>query len=155
MRERSSLFGRLKVRLEEILDLALFFDGSCKPNPGGIAGYGFVVTRVNADESIEVLSERNGFVGQGSGMTSNLAEWTALSRGLQFILENLNPNSLKIFGDSKLVINQLKGDWKVKDERLAILWRNCQDLIGQLEARLTISHIPRKLNSLADRLANV
>jgi ribonuclease HI len=92
----------------------LEFDGSCWPNPNGKAGYGFILYQ----NGREVVKE-HGLVGNGKGMSNNVAEHYALLQGLVSFqhkhpnLHELKYDSLEIFGDSKLVIEQISGRWRV------------------------------------------
>jgi len=92
--------------------IEIYFDGLCEPvNPGGMVTFGFVIIQ---DET--QIAEGSGLVGSGEGMTNNVAEYEAiLSAIVKFKELGLN-ESLIIKGDSKLVINQSSGKWKIKSE---------------------------------------
>jgi len=121
-------------------------DGGSRGNPGP-AGYGAVV-RDSATGS--VLAERNGYVGDSD--TNNVAEYRGLIAGLEAALA-LGATRVDVRMDSKLVIDQMLGNWRVKTEHLRPLNREALQLSGKLE-QVTYDWIPREENKLADRLAN-
>ncbi len=73
--------------------------------------------------------------------------------GLEGVLE-LGGKKLQIRSDSELLVRQLNGVYRVKDEKLKVLYRKALDLLGRLEA-YRIIHVRREHNKLADRLANL
>lgn len=122
----------------------LHADGGARGNPGP-AGIGVVLT----DESGEVIGE----IAQGIGeATNNIAEYSALIAGLELALET-GVTELDICMDSELVVSQLKGDWKIKSDRLRSLAVRARGLFDRFE-RASISHVRRELNADADKLAN-
>lgn len=91
-----------------------YFDGAAEPNPGhGSAGWHI------AGPDGEVLTTDHAYL--GTPVTNNEAEYHAAIRCLKTAQE-LGIKRLTLRGDSKLVINQLAGDWKVKNERMKGLW---------------------------------
>tara|TARA_B100001013_G_scaffold308894_2_gene213039 strand:- start:1279 stop:1803 length:525 start_codon:yes stop_codon:yes gene_type:complete len=89
----------------------------------------------------KLYSEQNGF--SQHYKTNNEAEYTALNK----LLESLNPISLsrtsyEIYGDSKLVIEQMKGNWLVKANNLLPLWRECSN--GFLVDNINYHHCSRE-----------
>lgn len=122
----------------------LFTDGGARGNPGP-AGIGAVLR----DESGEVIGE----IAEGIGeTTNNVAEYSALIAGLELALSK-GVTEIEVFMDSELVISQLKGDWKIKNDRLRILAVKARSLLNRFEPH-TLSHVRRELNSDADKLAN-
>ncbi|GLY55141.1 putative phosphoglycerate mutase [Lentzea sp. NBRC 102530] len=120
-------------------------DGGSRGNPGP-AGYGAVVR----DElSGETLAERKGFIGVA---TNNVAEYQGLIAGLRAAVE-LGAESVDVRMDSKLVVEQMSGRWKVKHPSMQPLNREAQEVAGAL-ARVSYQWIPRERNKQADRLAN-
>ena len=89
-------------------------DDSCDVNPGGTAKYGVIVK----GKSGTVLLEQCCVVGTGKVMSNNVAEYAALIHVLQYLLPR-SPGHVVIHGDSRLVINQLNGEWRVRDALLA------------------------------------
>ena len=89
--------------------ITIYFDGLCYPkNPGGVAAYGYLVYR---DE--ELLWKGFGGVGQGRGMTNNVAEYEGLKAAAQWLVDEGIEDKIVIKGDSELVIKQMKGQYKV------------------------------------------
>ncbi len=123
---------------------SLHTDGGARGNPGP-AGIGVVL----ADEQGEVIAD----IAQGLGATTNnVAEYRALIAGLELALER-GIAELDVYLDSKLVVSQVLGEWKIKDERLRALAAKAQILMGKFDA-ITIQHVRREQNAAADALAN-
>lgn len=85
-------------------------------------------------------------------MTNNQAEYHALIEGLKTVRE-WHPDLVKIYLDSKLVVEQVKGTYKIKEPELQKLHAEAKRLMGDL--RYEIKHVPREENSGADHLANM
>ena len=100
-------------------DYKLFFDGASKGNPG-LAGAGAVIY----DEEEEIWHGSK-FIGENA--TNNEAEYNGLIIGLNKAID-LNIKSLLVNGDSLLVINQMKGDYKVKSKNLVDLYNEAKEL---------------------------
>ena len=120
-------------------------DGGSRGNPGP-AGYGAVVW--TADHNT-VLAERKQAIGRA---TNNVAEYSALIAGLEEA-GKLGASEVDVNMDSKLVIEQMSGRWKVKHPDMAPLHQQATSLSTQFD-RVTYTWIPREKNSHADRLAN-
>ena len=120
-------------------------DGGSRGNPGP-AGYGAVV-RDAADDL--VLAERADGIGRE---TNNVAEYRGLIAALEAALE-LGITELDMRMDSKLVVEQVSGRWKVKHVNLQPLAARARALADKFE-QITFTWIPRAQNSYADRLAN-
>ncbi len=120
-------------------------DGGSRGNPGP-AGYGAVVR--DADTG-EVLAERAASIGRA---TNNVAEYQGLLAGLRAALD-LDPAAVEVRMDSKLVVEQMSGRWKVRHPDLAPLHAEGVALARQLP-RVRFGWIPRERNAYADRLAN-
>ncbi len=123
----------------------LMVDGASRGNPGE-AGCGAVIY----DEQGEILKELTSYLGSS---TNNVAEYQGLLMGLEGVLK-LGGRKLQIRSDSELLVRQLNGVYRVKDEKLKVLYRKALDLLGRLEA-YRIIHVRREHNKLADRLANI
>lgn len=107
--------------------VSLYFDGACEPvNPGGVATWGFVIK----DEDGDVLDAGHGVVGEGESMTNNVAEYCALGHGLKAVAKLGGVGHLTIYGDSKLVVNQVMGEWQCNKPHLARLRNRCHCLIA-------------------------
>ena len=120
-------------------------DGGSRGNPGP-AGYGAVVW--TADHNT-VLAERKQALGRA---TNNVAEYSALIAGLEEAAK-LGASEVDVNMDSKLVVEQMSGRWKVKHPDMAPLHQQATSLSTQFD-RVTYTWIPREKNSHADRLAN-
>jgi broad specificity phosphatase PhoE/ribonuclease HI len=120
-------------------------DGGSRGNPGP-AGYGSVVW--SADHS-RVLAESKQAIGRA---TNNVAEYRGLIAGLTEAT-NLGATQADVAMDSKLVVEQMSGRWKVKHPELAELHRQAQSLAARFD-RVGYRWIPRSQNAHADRLAN-
>jgi ribonuclease HI len=120
----------------------IFTDGASKGNPGN-AGIGVVIYKDN--KCVEEISE---FVGD---KTNNEAEYTAIIKALEK-LDELNGKKANIFSDSQLLVKQLKGEYKLKSSKLALLYDEVQKLLEKLD--INFMWVPRDENKVADSLAN-
>ncbi len=120
-------------------------DGGSRGNPGP-AGYGAVV--LSADRS-QVLAERRLALGVA---TNNVAEYRGLIAGLS-AAGDVGAREVEVRMDSKLVVEQMAGRWKVKHPAMIPLNREAAVLVRGFD-RVTFQWIPRAQNSHADRLAN-
>lgn len=120
-------------------------DGGSRGNPGP-AGYGAVV--YSADRSA-VLAERKESIGRA---TNNVAEYRGLIAGLTAAVE-LDATEVVVLMDSKLVVEQMSGRWRVKHPDLLELNREAAQLARQF-GQIEFGWIPRARNLYADRLAN-
>ncbi|WP_024793212.1 bifunctional RNase H/acid phosphatase [Tomitella biformata] len=119
-------------------------DGGSRGNPG-IAGYGAVVL----GESGDVLAERASGIGRA---TNNVAEYRGLIAGLQAAAE-LGATQVRARLDSKLVVEQMSGRWKVKHPDMIPLAAQARALAAKFDS-VSFTWIPRAENGHADRLAN-
>ncbi|WP_280304690.1 bifunctional RNase H/acid phosphatase [Nocardia abscessus] len=120
-------------------------DGGSRGNPGP-AGYGAVVYD---GDHVRVLAERREFLGVA---TNNVAEYRGMIAGLEAAAE-LGAESVVVRMDSKLVVEQMSGRWKIKHAALIPLADRARRIAAGF-ARVTYTWIPRAENSAADRLAN-
>ena len=120
-------------------------DGGSRGNPGP-AGFGAVVWSVDHSTVLAEIKEAIGTA------TNNVAEYRGLIAGLTEAA-NLGASDVDAFLDSKLVVEQMSGRWKVKHPDLAQLHQEARRLASGFE-RISFSWIPREKNSHADRLAN-
>ncbi len=120
-------------------------DGGSRGNPGP-AGYGSVVW--SADHAT-ILAESKQAIGRA---TNNVAEYRGLIAGLQEAA-NLGASEVAVSMDSKLVVEQMAGRWRVKHPDLAALHAQARTLASTFE-RISYRWIPREQNAHADRLAN-
>jgi ribonuclease HI len=130
-----------EVKLKRVV---LYADGGSRGNPGPSAS-GFVIE----DESGRILQTWNKYLGI---TTNNQAEYHALVAGLEWCKQHQIPE-IVVRLDSLLVVNQMKGIYKVKNRDLWTLYETAKKL--QLAFRFfEVSHVPRELNKLADREVN-
>lgn len=131
----------------------LWFDGACEPNPGGVATCGWVI---KGPKGTTVASGKRE-VGRGPAVTNNIAEYHALGTALRYMLDNHETFSgalLQIYGDSKLVIEQINGTWKCNVPHLQKLRDRCLAILSELGlAAWGAIWIPREENSTADTLS--
>lgn len=120
-------------------------DGGSRGNPGP-AGYGAVVW---TEDRTTVLAEAKQAIGRA---TNNVAEYRGLIAGLDDAL-NLGATEAAVYLDSKLLVEQMSGRWKVKHPDLIELHAKARDRARRF-ARISYSWIPRERNTHADRLAN-
>lgn len=121
-------------------------DGGSRGNPGP-AGFGSVL--INADTG-EVIAE----LGQTIGIaTNNVAEYSGLIGGLKLAKEHAPNASLDVRMDSKLVVEQMAGRWKIKHPDMKPLAMEAQSLARQFR-HVTWTWIPREQNKRADALVN-
>lgn len=119
-------------------------DGGSRGNPGP-AGIAAVAT----DPSGEVLAERSETIGEA---TNNVAEYRALLLGIE-VAKELSPDEVEYVGDSKLIVEQVKGNWKVKQDHLRPLHTKVKDALRDLP-KWSIRHVKRDENERADELLN-
>lgn len=141
--------GEYAPNRQIFVDATLYFDGACEPvNPGGHVTWGFVLHLPDEDDV------KYGYLGHGEGMTSNVAEWVALGKGLRHIADSrLLVRRLSVRGDSKLVINQLTGEWNVNAEHLRKYRDRCLELLEEIGCEWNARWIPREENERADELS--
>ncbi|HNM11531.1 MAG TPA: bifunctional RNase H/acid phosphatase [Mycobacterium sp.] len=120
-------------------------DGGSRGNPGP-AGFGCVVW--SADHGT-LLAEHKQAIGI---TTNNVAEYRALIAGLEEA-RRLGADEVAVAADSKLIIEQMSGRWKVKHPDMAELHQQARALASTFDA-VTYEWIPRERNAHADRLAN-
>jgi ribonuclease HI len=122
----------------------LFADGGSRGNPGPAAS-----GAVLFDESGDVLREIGTFLGVA---TNNVAEWTGLLTGLEAALE-LGVTDIAVRLDSELVVKQISGAYRVKNEGLIPLHAKAKVLLRKF-ASVDVQHVRRKLNAAADAVVN-
>lgn len=120
-------------------------DGGSRGNPGH-AGYGVYIQDSNGNQVAE-LSQYLGI------QTNNFAEYSGLLAALQYAREH-NHTALEVISDSELMVRQLNGQYKVKNENLKPLYQEAVRLIRGFEW-FHVRHVRREFNKDADRLANL
>src|SRR5579875_2433885 len=126
-------------------DVVVEADGGSRGNPGP-AGYGALVRDASTGALLAERSESLGVT------TNNVAEYSGLIAGLEAAAE-LGARTVSVRMDSKLVVEQMKGTWQVKNPALRELARTAVQLRSQFDD-VTFTWIPRAQNAHADRLAN-
>lgn len=125
-------------------DLRLYTDGAARGNPGP-AAIGLVIE----DGSGHRVWGGCAYLGT---RTNNQAEYQGLISGLRKAAE-WKPDRLDVYMDSKLVVEQLSGRWRIKDRDLQELARQARALLEQFPEH-TLNHVRREKNRGADALAN-
>lgn len=129
------------------MKLIIYTDGASRGNPGH-ASYGFTIT----DENGKTVYEEGCYIGLS---TNNVAEYTAVLEALKYVKNRFDgkPLEIELYADSKLVVEQLSGRYKIKSPHLKPLVEQIQILKMELGGALH-NHVPRAQNSRADALAN-
>jgi len=122
----------------------VYGDGGSRGNPGPSAS-GFVILDMNDT----VLVDKGVYIGM---TTNNQAEYTALKMGLEEA-KKMGAKKVEVYMDSMLVVNQLKGIFKVKNRELWALHDTIKTLAASFE-HINFTHVPRELNTLADTAVN-
>jgi len=129
---------------KKVSKVIAFIDGASRGNPGP-ASVG-VVFQDGKGGTLKTLSEQIGVA------TNNTAEYFGLIFALQEALM-MGVKEIEIFADSELLVKQFRGEYKVKEESLKQLMALVKHL-RQGFKKITIAHVPREQNKLADREAN-
>lgn len=132
------------TKLPELHEIKLYADGGSRGNPGHSAS-GYVLT--DMDENI--LLKSGVYIGI---TTNNQAEYQALKFGLEQA-DKLGAREVHVYMDSLLVVNQMKGIFKVRNRDLWPIYEAIKDLATKFK-KVTYQHIPRELNKLADAEVN-
>lgn len=125
--------------------LKLFCDGGSRGNPGP-AAYGYVVY----DSAGKILDKCGNYLGE---TTNNQAEYQGLIAGLTWLYTHHPQAEVEIWMDSLLIVNQVKGIYKVKNLELKPRWEEARGLLSHFSS-WSISHTLRGGNALADSLVN-
>lgn len=127
--------------------LIIHFDGSCEPNPGGVATFGWTL-----HDPKGTLAALGGGILRERPFTNNCAEYRALAAALIFASKEFHDIPLVIYGDSKLVVEQVNGRWKCKKPWLQAHLGRVKHLLG-LFSWWELTWIPREENEEADALS--
>lgn len=135
-------------------EITCYFDGCCEPvNPGGTASYGAVIFIDNNRiwESSKIFHPQKG---KEKETSNNVAEYSGFIAILDYLLENdLTKGVVKIYGDSKLVIEQMSGRWRIKQGFYVPLALEAQKKLVQFKNWPFLQWIPREQNNIADELS--
>jgi len=124
--------------------ITIFSDGGSRGNPGPSAA-GFIVL----NNRQEVISEGGEYLGI---TTNNQAEYHGVRLGLEEA-EKLGFKKIDFKVDSMLVVNQMKGYYKIKNRELWPIHERIRSLMTKFD-RVTFTHVPRQFNQLADGMVN-
>lgn len=126
------------------MTITTFTDGGSRGNPGRSAA-AFYIPHLDLGVGVSLMDS-----------TNNVAEYMGLIEALKFILNdtNLRCSPVEIRSDSKLIVEQMKGTFQVKSESLLELWAEATALAECLPS-VAFIHVPRKENSVADKIANL
>lgn len=127
-----------------LLEAKLFTDGGSRGNPGPSA-LGYVILD-NDDREVKKESEYLGIT------TNNQAEYQGLVAGLKDSLDH-GVKKLEVYMDSELIIKQLNGEYKVKNQDLLPIYNKAKELAKKFDS-IEFSHVPRALNKIADGMVN-
>ncbi len=125
------------------MELKIYTDGASRNNPGE-AGAGVFIVRDG-----KPLDKIARYLGR---TTNNIAEYNAAIIGLERAME-LGASNVKLHADSELLVKQLNGQYRVKNEGLKPLYVKVKELIAKI-GRVEVQYIPREMNKEADALAN-
>ena len=129
----------------KIKELVIYVDGASRGNPGR-AGAGAVIK----DAKGGIVKKLTRDLGSA---TNNVAEYEALILALEEALILAPGSGVSVFADSELVVKQIRGEYKVKNETLKGLHAIAAKLTSAFPS-FKITHIPREKNKEADKLAN-
>lgn len=129
---------------QNLTDAKLYADGGSRGNPGPSAG-GFVILTLDNN----VVEKSGKYLGI---TTNNQAEYHSLKGGVEAALK-LGIKNLDVYMDSLLVVNQMKGIYKIRNRDLWPIYEAIKELSGKFD-KITFSHVPRELNKLADSIVN-
>ena len=125
--------------------LTIHTDGASRGNPGASA-FSYVISRKSGP-----VIEDSGCLGD---MTNNQAEYTALVRALERALKLGPEHRVTLHSDSELMVKQMKGEYKVKNEELRPLYKRAKELADRFAGGVSFVHVRRELNKRADQLGN-
>ena len=138
----SDVLQKLNERLNNDMKITMYIDGAADLN-SKTAGIGGIIYKDN--EELFTFSEYL------HDSTNNEAEYTALIKGLESLIE-LQLLNVKIYSDSELVVKQINGEYKVKNPRMQVLYQRATSLFRKLD-KWSFFHVLRDKNKVADKLA--
>jgi ribonuclease HI len=122
----------------------IYTDGGSRGNPGPSGAGGVII-----DSNGEIISESSEYLGH---QTNNYAEYMGLLLTLKRA-KLLGIKKISVFMDSKLIVEQMNGNYKVKNEALKVIHLEIVELLKSFE-KVTFTHVYREHNKHADRLVN-
>jgi ribonuclease HI len=128
--------------------IEIFTDGGARGNPGP-AAIGIII---KSDK--KVIYKKGEFIGEA---TNNFAEYTAVAKALKWLIDNVNSqfSLVSCYLDSQLVVQQLSGNWKIKNPILKKLFLEIKNLEQKIKAPVYYQQISRNKNIRADALVNL
>ncbi len=133
-----------KTRAMKADTIEVYVDGGSRGNPGPSGG-GFAVYRGG-----ENVLEGSEFYGE---KTNNQSEYLALRTALREVFAHFPEVKINCFMDSQLVVEQMNGNYKVKNENIRPIYEEVSRISGQFKG-FQIQHVRREQNQRADELAN-
>lgn len=125
--------------------IEVFTDGRAEPNPG-LGTYGYVIY-----EGGKRTHSGHGVAGEG--VTNNFAEYFCLKRALERLADRRD-EEVVVRSDSKLLVNQMKGEWRFKRGAYARVYLEARELAAGFK-RIRFEWVPRERNAEADELTNI
>jgi ribonuclease HI len=125
--------------------LTIHTDGASRGNPGA-AAFAYVISRPG-----QAPIEAHGCLGR---MTNNQAEYTALVRALEHALRLGADHRVLVKSDSELMVKQMRGEYKVKNDDLRDLYQQARELVRRFTGGVSLQHVRREQNKRADQLCN-
>jgi ribonuclease HI len=141
-KEPKSLSSSLDL---DTTNIKIYADGGSRGNPGPSAS-GYVLLT----EDGQLIKANGVYVGI---TTNNQAEYRSIKFALQDALA-LRSKTVDVYMDSLLVVNQINGKFKIKNEALYPIYRDIKELMEKFE-HVSFTHVPRALNKLADEQVNI
>ncbi len=129
--------------------IEVWIDGLCEPvipAHARTACFGYVIKKDG-----KVVDEGSGVIGEGQKMTNNVAEYSALIRALERVRRSGLDERVVVRSDSRLVVNQMMGKWRVKAPNIMPLYRKAVALAKDMD--VVFEWVPREENTRADSLA--
>lgn len=128
-------------------ELFVYTDGGARGNPGPAAIGVYII-----DSNCKEIAKFGKRIGE---TTNNTAEYSAVIEALSWIKENIKEKTkVNFFLDSSLVVNQLNGIFKVKENHLRNLLFHIRQLEQEISFVFLYKHLPREKNKMADSLVN-
>lgn len=142
--DKEKLPQKNELTVKQIDELKVFADGGSRGNPGPSAS-GYVVL----DMEDTVIVDKGVYLGV---TTNNQAEYTALKLALEEC-KKLHAKKVQVYMDSLLVVNQMKGIFKIRNRELWPIHQSITELVKGF-SHVSFSHVPREFNKLADAAVN-
>jgi len=144
--------GKDEPRAETARGFVIRTDGAARGNPGP-ASLGAALFDLARPDARDDRAVPDASISDYLGVqTNNVAEYTGVVRALDLARE-LGAREVHLLLDSKLIVEQLAGRWRVKDAKLIPLWTAARKTLAGFD-RWSAAHVPRALNTVADQLAN-